>query len=565
MWRAPCSVHHNGVTSMSNARSHFVLSSLLVFVCAELASAQGRNVSGGKLIPEQACFDVLHYELRLGVDPEKRAIEGTLTMRAKAVGACTSLALDLDGALQVRSVRCDDKPAKHEHKDGRIWIVPAQAPVQDTEFVVEVAYGGVPHEATNPPWNGGFTWKETKSKQPWIATSCQGEGADLWWPCKDHPSDKPNGMDLHITVPQGLVVASNGTQEGKPLVKAGRATFHWKVRSPISNYCIALNIAPYTLLEDKFHCVDGTVMPIQFFVLPEHAERAKKVMPQFLDHVHVFEEILGPYPFRHEKYGIAETPHLGMEHQTIIAYGNGFQDEKYDWLHNHELAHEWWGNLVTCRDWKDMWIHEGFGTYMQPLYRERRFGKEAYREEMRKQSTMNRSPVAPRESKNSFEIYFGGGGSNDIYFKGSWVLHTLRWQLGDEKFFLSLRKFCYPTEAALKATDGSQVRLVDTDDYVKLVSEIAGSDMGWFFEVYVRQPRLPRLGSEVVDGVLKLIWEVPSGLDFGVAVPVVVGGKEVRVEMKGGRGEVKVGSQAYEVDPEERVLMQRARGERRRR
>jgi aminopeptidase N len=445
-----------------------------------------------------------------------------------------------------------------QREPGRIRIKLDKPPANGKDFTLAVAYGGSPHEAVRPPWDGGFTWKKTKDGKPWIATSCQGEGADLWWPCKDHPSDKPNGMDLHITVPKDLIVASNGTLVGKPKVDGKLHTFHWHVASPISNYCIALNIAPYVLLEDTFTCIDGTKMPIQFFVLPESEAKAKRCMSQFLDHVKVFEEILGPYPFRAEKYGIAETPHLGMEHQTIIAYGNGFKDEQYDWLHNHELSHEWWGNLVTCRDWKDMWIHEGFGTYMQPLYRERRFGRDAYNREMQKQRMMNQSPIAPRESKDSHEIYFGASG-NDIYYKGSWVLHTLRWQMGDEKFFESLRKFCYPTDAARKATDGSQVRLVDTDDYVKLCSTIAGEDLGWFFEVYVRQPHLPKLEADKQDGVLKLHWSTPGDLPFSLAVPVVVGGKEVRVAMPGGVGELKVGDADYAVDPEMRILIDRPR------
>jgi aminopeptidase N len=535
-----------------------LLSTALLLACFAHAQ-EPRNVSGGPLIAEEACYDVKHYDLVLAVDPDAKAIEGTLTMRALLTGPAAKLALDLDPALTVHGAKLDGSVVPFAHENGRIWITPANALEAGTEIALEIAYDGKPREARNPPWDGGFTWKKTKSGEPWIATSCQGEGGDLWWPCKDHPSDKPAGVDLHITVPKGLVVASNGTMQGKPKVGGKLATFHWRVVSPISNYCIALNIAPYVVLDDTFPCIDGTKMPIQFFVLPESVEKAKRCMKQFLDHVKCFEEILGPYPFRAEKYGIAETPHLGMEHQTIIAYGNGWKDEKYDWLHNHELSHEWWGNLVTCRDWKDMWIHEGFGTYMQPLYRERRFGRAAYQEEMNKARTLNRSPVAPRESKNSHEIYFGGGGSNDIYFKGSWVLHTLRWQMGDERFFQALREFCYPTEAARKATDGSQVRLVDTDEFVALCSRIAGEDLAWFFEVYVRQPRLPRLLNEKVDGVLKLSWETPQDLPFSLPVPVELHGKEQRVEMKAGRGELKVADADYTIDPERRMLMVRPR------
>jgi aminopeptidase N len=243
-----------------------------------------------------------------------------------------------------------------------------------------------------------------------------------------------------------------------------------------------------------------------------------------------------------------------MEHQTIIAYGNGFRDEQYDWLHNHELAHEWWGNLVTCRDWKDMWLHEGFGTYMQPLYREVRFGPKAYAVEIAKYRMLHRTPLAPRESKDSHEIYFGASG-NDIYYKGSAVLHTLRWQMGDGPFATALRKFCYPTEAAQQATDGSQCRFVDTDDFIRLCSDLANEDLTWFFDVYVRQPSLPRLQWKKSDGKLELQWLVPSGAKFELVVPIEVRGQEVRVPMPGGKGTLPIGDADYRLDPRLRLLM----------
>jgi aminopeptidase N len=206
-----------------------------------------------------------------------------------------------------------------------------------------------------------------------------------------------------------------------------------------------------------------------------------------------------------------------------------------------------------------MWIHEGFGTYMQSLYLERRFGRDRYDAEVWKHRAelVNRRALAPRESKNSAEIYFGRGGGNDLYYKGSLVLHTLRWLLGDEKFFTALHRFCYPTPAAEKATDGSQVRFVDTDDFVKLCSEIAGSDVAWFFDVYARQPVLPKLVDEKKDGVLHLTWEVPEGLQFSLPVPVVLNGKEERVEMPGGHGELKVGNGDFVIDANRRVLVAR--------
>jgi len=259
---------------------------------------------------------------------------------------------------------------------------------------------------------------------------------------------------------------------------------------------------------------------------------------------------------------VVETPHLGMEHQTIIAYGNQFQPgawPDYDWLHHHELSHEWWANLVTAADWKDMWIHESFGTYMQALYLESRHGEEAYRQEMasKRRRLKNIEPVAPRETHDTRQIYFGpdGGFNNDIYSKGSWVLHTLRWTVGDEAFFAGLRRAAYPDAVRLRATDGSQVRLVDTDDIIAIFEEEAGRDLGGFFEVYVRQPALPRLIETRNGDVLELRWETPDGLLFDVPVPVRVGGDVHRVAMDDGAGSLTLSAGSeYVVDPDAWLL-----------
>ena len=520
--------------------------------------------SGGPLLPEQAAYDVLHYALTLAVDPDERAIEGSLTVRARALEPLERFVLDLDGRLQVRGVTGGDGALPFEHRDGRIWIeLPAPAPV-GAQLELTVDYGGRPRVAPRPPWDGGLSWERTEDGEPWIATSCQGQGADLWWPCKDHPSDKPEGMDLVITVPRGLFCASNGVLVSDQETAAGRR-LHWQVRSPISNYAVALNIAPYETLEHRFESVSGEAFPVTFWVLPENLEEAREVFPEFLDHLRFFEELLGPYPFRAEKYGIAETPHLGMEHQTVIAYGNEYRRDRFDYdsLHHHELAHEWFANLVTCRDWKDMWLHEGFGTYMQALYVERNHGPEAYRTHMQstRRGLRNRRPVAPRETRSAGQIYFGGaaGFDNDIYNKGACVLHTLRWLLGDETFFTFLRRMAYPDPALERVTDGSQVRLVDTEDCRRLAESIAERDLAWFFEVYLRQPRLPELKAVRRVDALELSWEVPVEVEFPLPVPVRVGrGDDAvmhRVEMPAGRGSLSLPpGTAYAVDPDRWLL-----------
>lgn len=528
------------------------------------------GASGGALAPEQACYDVERYELALRVDPTARRIDGRLVLRARMTAPSRRVALDLDHPLAVEGVHRlapdggDGEALAHEREGGRFEVDLGAEQAEGSSLALAVRYGGLPRVATSPPWKGGFTWARTPDGRPWIATSCQGEGADLWWPCKDHPSDKPQGIMLAITVPEGLFCASNGVLVSDLPAEAGWRTQTWRMDLPFSNYVIALNIAPYEVVRAEYDSVAGEKVPVAFWCLPESRAKAEKILPEFLQHLRFYEELLGPYPFRAAKYGIAETPHLGMEHQTIIAYGNKFRrsPQRYDWLHHHELAHEWWGNLVTCRDWKDMWIHEGFGTYMQALYLEKTLGAEAYRNQMRSQRGFgNRRPIAPRVSRDSKQIYFGDDGGpsdNDIYYKGAWVLHTLRWLIGDEAFFRSLREFCYPDAARAGATDGSCVRLVDTEEYVELVEQITQRDLQWFFEVYLRQPALPELVVERGEREVTLRWKVAGERPFPMPLEVELGGERRRGEIPAAGLVLSVPEGAELVlDPEDWVLRAR--------
>lgn len=532
----------------------------LILLLSSLTVAQPR-ASGGVLLPEQAAIDVLHYDLALTVDPEARSIRGSCAMTARAIDDIETVVLHLDDRLEVSAVTSGDAALEFEHESGLVRAKLAGKVAAGERVTVKISYGGQPRIAPRPPWSGGFTWKKTHDGRPWIATSCQGEGADLWWPCKDHPSDKPETMDLHITVPDGLICASNGVLIAEETTSEG-STFHWKVKNPINNYCVALNIAPYVTLKRTYESVTGEKVPVLFYALPESEKKAEKFLPEVMDHLRHMEEVCGPYPFRNEKYGVAETPHLGMEHQTIIAYGNKYPQRRqfdYDWLHHHEMCHEWWANLVTCRDWKDMWIHEGIGTYMQALYIESRRGKRAYAIEMaqKRRSLANRGPVAPKTTQDSKQIYFGFKSGNDIYYKGSWIMHSMRWLMGDETFFKALRRMAYPDPAKEKVTDGTQVRFSDTDEIRAIAEKHFGSSLQWFFDVYVHQPHLPELVVEENDGKLTLSWKVPDDLPFPMPVPVKVGDEVRRIEMKDGKATVDLGGKAYRVDPDERILKKR--------
>ncbi len=523
--------------------------------------------TGGPLIPEQTCFDVKHYDLNLEVNPDEKFISGTLTMTADITETSSVIALDLDTMLTIHSIveikNFKKTKINFDHSTGRIWVNLLKIREPGEKIVLAINYYGKPRVAKRPPWDGGFTWSKTSRGAHWIATTCQGEGADLWWPNKDHVSDKPDSMDLHISVPDGLIVATNGKFISEEVDDQRMKIFHWKVTTPISNYNIALNIAPYKILQDEITSVNGNTFPVFFYVLPEDQVKGQKFLPEIIDHVKWFEQLLGPYPFQQDKYGVAQTPHLGMEHQTIIAYGANFdngsmtggQDWGFDALHQHELAHEWWGNQLTNSDWKDMWIHEGFGSYMQPLYAEHLNGKAAYHKYMNSMRFFsNQLAIAPRKSKYGKDIYRA-----PIYTKGAWVLHTLRYYLGDDLFFESLQQFVQsdnPMQRDKKPSIAPLVRFVTTDDFIQTVEAVSGKDMGWFFEVYTRQAKLPVLISNVKDGVLHLRWKSPENLPFPMPVDVKLGmeTKRYTIPAEGLKIPFKRGDRP-EVDPDRWVLM----------
>ncbi len=513
------------------------------------------NASGGDLRDDQACFDVLHIDLDLAIDPDREWLGGTMTMGAQMTKSARRISLDLDNRLAVSRVEVDGEEAEFTHSEGRIVIEFGERIRRGSPLSVAVDYAGHPRAAIRAPWDGGLTWSRTKGGEPWIATTCQGEGADLWWPVKDHPSDKPDTMNINVTVPSGLVVATNGLHVDDTDNDDGTITSRWRVVNPVSAYNVALNIGPYDLIESTYQSVTGEAVPASFWVLPEDRTKAEAAQAGFHDVMRHLEETLGPYPFRSEKYGVVQTPHLGMEHQTINAYGNGFRTDSrgYDWLHAHELSHEWWGNLVTVSDWQDMWIHEGIGTYMQGLYKEDRFGRDAYLAEASgwARGLNNRRAVAPRESHDSKQIYFlaDGGHDNDIYSKGALVCHSLRWLLGDDVFFTVLRRWAYPDPATESVTDGSQVRFETTDGLLAIAEQHSGLDLDWFWEVYLRQPDLPvlevtTLTTDPSKPTLSLNWQAPGDLPFPMPVPVTLDGEQVRVEMPNGRGSLPLSPDA---------------------
>jgi aminopeptidase N len=516
--------------------------------------------SGGSLIREQAAYDVLYYRLNMSIDTATHSIASETFIRARAVDSLSVFVLDLNSNLIVDSViwkgtQATNSVLKFNRPAGRIWITLPYVLQKSDTISLTVSYHGAPKVAVYPPWDDGFVWERTPSGEVWAGVACETEGADVWWPCKDHPSDEPDSVDLFFTVPASLTCVSSGRQQ-EVIDHGATKTFHWHVSDPINNYCVTFYLGPYQKIPISYQSVTGEMIPSEYWFLPEHVAKATAFSTTFLKDLRFFEEVCGPYPFRAEKYGLVEAPYYGMEHQTAIAYGNNFALNSYgfDYIHLHELAHEWWGNLVTAKDWSDVWIHEGFATYMEALFVEHSLGFTKYKSYMARlrNGIDNTAPVAPRAPSSASDMF----SSNDVYNKGAWILHTLRHCVGDQSFFPLLRRFAYPDSAMEAVTDGRQCWLATTDDYLRIAEQRTGLALDWFFELYLRQPDLPRLQYGLKDSLLTLHWETPGNLPFSLPVDVRIDTTTFRVDMPGGSGSLKVKPGAkFTIDPDAWILM----------
>ena len=548
-----------------------ILSVILLFVICTYAQRElgaRPTDTGGPLMFEQAVYDVQNYDISLKVDPASKTISGTTVMTARTVIPTNVIVLDLDTPYTINKiVDGTGKGLKYERREGKIWIWFPLSKQVGEEIKTSITYSGSPRIAPRAPWVGGFMWAKTPSGADWISVALQNDGADLEFPCKDHPSDKPATSSMHITVPDPLIATGPGKFEGVKKNNDATSTYNWHMTNPIANYSLVFNAAPYKTVEDTYKSISGETLPIIFYVISEDFEKAPRLVEEQKKYLAFYEKYLGPYPFRTQKVGIVETPHLGMEHSTDIAYGNQFKfnADGTDWLLLHEFGHEWWANLVTASDWKDFWLHEGFQSYMDTLYQEYLHGQDAYLKAMagRVKGLRNQQPVAPREPKISYQVYMSApdyvNSDGDIYGKGALILHTLRYLIGDEKFFKALHHMAYPTKEMETYTDGRQERLVTTDDFLTIAEQDSGMKLDWFFELYLRQPKLPRLLEASASDcqakcTFNLQWETPNNMPFPMPVDVVVDGKTQRVEMPNGKGSVIYSGKPPVIDPNGWVL-----------
>lgn len=536
------------------------------------------TVTGAPLVFEQSAYDVQSYDVSIKVDVAAKSISGTTTMKARVVIPTNVIMLDLDPAYTVTKVdQASGCCYAFERAEGKIWIRFPTTKQPGEEFTTVITYSGEPRVAPNPPWVGGFMWKKTPGGADWVSIAMQNDGADLLFPVKDHPSDKADTVAMHITVPDPLVAAGPGKFEGSKKNADGTSTYSWRMTNPIPNYEILFNAAPYRVIKDSVKSITGETIPIEFYILPESYDKGAWLIEETKKYNAFFEKYLGPFPWRSQKLGIVETPHLGMEHATLIAYGNEFRKNEhgFDWLMLHEFGHEWWANLVTASDWRDFWIHEGFQSFMDTLYLEHLGKKDAYFASMknRARNTLNVQAVAPREATPAYQVYLLAPdyikSNGDIYGKGAVVLHTLRYLIGDDAFFRSLRRMAYPSKEMERWTDGRQTRLVNTDDFLTIAEQESKMELDWFFELYLRQPKLPKLittpgacsestGAPASKScTVDLSWETPNDMRFPMPIDVVIDGKTRRVEMQNGKATISYPDGRLAIDPNGWVLIEK--------
>jgi aminopeptidase N len=478
----------------------------------------------GSVTKERAWWDLQKYELSVAVNPAEQTIKGSNLVRYNVLTDSDVMQIDLQSPMNIDKVTQDGKTldVTHEGNAHFIKLVKKQVPGDVNDLMIE--FSGKPTVAKNAPWDGGFSWSKDANGKHFIATSCQGVGASLWWPCKDHMYDEPdNGMTITLNVPGDLIAVANGRLKQQKTEKDKTKTFVWVVVNPINNYGVNINIGDYANYTEKYKGEKG-LLDMDFWVLKSNLEKAKEHFKDAARTMEAFENWFGPYPFYEDSYKLVEVPYLGMEHQSSVTYGNGYQKGykgrdlsgtgwglKWDYIIVHETGHEWFANNITYKDIADMWIHEGFTMYSESLFVEHFYGKEAGAEYSRgvRFSIQNQTPLIGNYDVNS-------SGSGDMYNKGNNMLHTLRQVVSnDEQWKAMLRglnKEFYHQTVTTKQVEEYMAKALDLN-------------LTAFFNQYLRDNRIPVLEYFVKDGTLTYRWSNCIS-SFDMPVKVTINGEE---------------------------------------
>lgn len=444
----------------------------------------------GMWSPERSCYDVRFYHLDVRVDPSDSSVRGYNDIVFDVVRPFTRMQVDLFANMAVDGITLQGSTAQvtYTREADAVFVEFPKLLPAGSRHTLRFAYSGKPITAKRPPWDGGFSWDKDKSGRPWVMVTCQGTGASLWWPTKDHQADEPDSMMISIAVPPGLEDISNGRLRSTENLANGWKRYNWFVSYPINTYSVTVNIGNYAHFADTYQ--GKTPLTLDYYVLPDNLEKARVHFAQVKPMMACFEHFFGPYPFPRDGYKLVECSHTGMEHQSAVAYGNwyigGYRGRapseaglKFDFIIIHESAHEWWGNAITSRDVADMWIHESFGAYAEALYVECQYGyAEALKYINGKRSNVgNRSPII-----GPFNV--AREGSGDMYDKGQLVLNTLRSVISNDSLWFDVLRGLM-TRFSMQTVTG--------DDITGFINQRTGTDYGYFFDQYLRNTKIPVL------------------------------------------------------------------------
>lgn len=481
----------------------------------------------GALRPERTCYDVHYYVLDVRIDPRKKAIRGFVDINYTAVSDFERLQIDLFENMTIDRILHQDKELSYTREYNAVFVDFPAVQEAGSEGSIRVHYHGRPTVAANAPWDGGFVWSEDRRGRDWIAVACEGTGASLWWPNKDHLSDEPDSMLISLTVPNGLMAVANGNlldvDEGSKETR-----YDWFVSYPIDNYNVTLNIGHYAHFSDAYYADDGDTLALDYYVIDYNEARAKEHFEQTKTVLACYEKYLDKYPFWEDGFAMVETPYLGMEHQSAIAYGNQYmrgylggmipRDMDWDYIIVHETGHEYFGNSIGCHDMAEMWIQESFTTYLEAVYVEYTMSYDDANRYLAKQQLFiyNQEPIIGPKDVN-WDHWKG----SDHYFKGSWVLHTLRHAIGDDEKWWAIFKGFYREHS---------LSLVTTEDFLAYVNEATGNDWTAFFDQYLRYPQPPLLEYQLEEKGknLKVRYRWVTDVEQFV-MPVVVGNGEKEI------------------------------------
>jgi aminopeptidase N len=506
---------------MKNMKNRIKLS-LLFISLAFISNAQNREFNRqdtlrGSITKERAWWDLTYYHLDIRVNPADSTIRGKNTVQYRVLEPLTVMQIDLQAPMQIEKVLQDGKEVPFS-QDGNAWFIkfPGKQAAGAVKEVV-IFYAGKPKVSRNPPWDGGLSWRKDANGNDFIVTTCQGDGASLWWPCKDHLYDEPDSMFISVTTPGHVMDVSNGRLRASDENRDGSKTWHWFVTNPISNYVVNINIGDYAYFSEKYFGEKG-VLDCDYYVLKDNLEKAKTQFDQVPMMLRAFEYWFGPYAFYEDGFKLVEVPYPGMEHQSSVTYGNGYKNGyggrdvsgtgwgmKFDFIIIHESGHEWFANNITYKDIADMWVHEGFTAYSESLFLDYHYGKKAASEYVigTRRNISNRQPVIGVYDVNR-------AGSGDMYSKAANMLHTLR-QIAndDEKWRKMLR--------GLNETFYHQT--VTTQQIEDFLSQHTGRDLTAFFNQYLRDVRIPVLEYKLENGQLSYRWNnCVEGFDMPVKV-----------------------------------------------